>query len=283
MELFVAKTAGFCFGVKRALELVCDSLKKSSIPIYSLGPLIHNPEVVRDLEARGLKVIKDITTVPAGRVVIRSHGAGPGIYEYAADKGLELIDATCPFVKNVHELALMLKNDGYQVVIVGESDHAEVVGVLETLSGDALIIDKLADLTGKKVDTRLGVISQTTQDIGKFQDIVKELLPLCKECRVFNTICLATSQRQSEAAELSRQVDLMIVVGGKNSANTKRLAEISAQFGTKTYQVESAQEVDSRWFEGIKKVGITAGASTPDEHITAVVDKIKSLGGTERA
>lgn len=277
MEIIIAKSAGFCFGVKRALELVKASLGSATSPIYSLGPLIHNPAVVNDLEKKGLRVVNRIDDVKEGRVVIRSHGVGPGIYQYADEKGLEVIDATCPFVKNVHELALMLKREGYQVIIVGERDHAEVSGVLDTLSGEALVINTPDELIGKKIELKVGIISQTTQDVTKFQQLVASILPFTKECRVFNTICLATAERQKEAAELSRKVDLMIVVGGKNSANTNRLAEICSQYGTRTYHIESAAEIKAEWFRQIDKVGITAGASTPDEHIIAVVNKIKSF------
>lgn len=282
MEIIVAKTAGFCYGVKRALEMVNNSLKDNDSPICSLGPLIHNPSVVRELEQKGLKVVSRVSDVAEGRVVIRSHGVGPETYRYAAEQGLQLIDATCPFVKNVQELALILKQDGYQVIIIGESQHAEVQGVLETVSNDALVLENPSDLQGKRLGLKVGVISQTTQDIVTFQDWVTKLIPLTKECRIFNTICLATTQRQQETAELSREVDALIVVGGKNSANTNRLAEIGRQMGTTTYQVESAQEVESEWVQHLNKVGITAGASTPDGHIAAVIDKIKSLGGTVR-
>jgi len=280
MEITVAKTAGFCFGVKRALELVQSSLESDTSPICSLGPLIHNPAVVAELESKGLKVVSDIKDVKEGRVVIRSHGAGPSIYDYASEQGLELIDATCPFVKNVHELALMLKKEGYQVIIVGENDHAEVIGVLETLSGEALVVNDPRQLDSAYIEYKVGIISQTTQDIATFQQVVSEVLPKTKECRIFNTICLATTQRQQETARLSQEVDLMIVVGGKNSANTKRLAEISAQHGTRTYQVESPDELSPEWFKGVRKVGVTAGASTPDQHITAVIQQIQALGGT---
>lgn len=279
MEIIVAKTAGFCFGVKRAMEMVTASLKDSTDSIYSLGPLIHNPEVVQQLEREGLQVVSNINEVPSGRVVIRSHGVGPSVYEYAAVNGLKVIDATCPFVKNVHQLALMLEHDGYQVIILGESDHAEVKGVMETLSGRALIVEDVSELEHFEPKSKVGIISQTTQDVAKLQELVSWITPHCKECRVFNTICSATASRQQETAELSRQVDLMIVVGGKNSANTKRLAEISSQFGTPTYHVETADELQIEWFQNINRIGITAGASTPDEHIKKVVEKIKISGG----
>lgn len=276
----MAKSAGFCFGVRRALEMVQTALEEKNSCISSLGPLIHNPAVVSELEEKGLKVVKNIEEIPDGRVVIRSHGVGPGIYRYAVQKQLEVIDATCPFVKNVHELAVILKEQGYQVVIIGEKEHAEVKGVLDTVDGDALIISTLEDLDHQHFELKVGIISQTTQELTNFQSLIEKILPYTKECRIFNTICLATSQRQKEVAELSELVDLMIVVGGKNSANTCRLAEISRKNGTKTHHVETADEIEFGWFSGIGKVGITAGASTPDQQINAVISKINHWGVT---
>lgn len=279
MEIIVAKTAGFCFGVRRAIEMVHSALEESPTQIYSFGPLIHNPTVVQELESKGLKVVKDINEVSGGRVVIRSHGVGPSFYREASEKNLEIIDATCPFVKNVHELALVLKEQGYQVIIIGEEEHAEVSGVLDTVAGEALVINDLDDLAAEKIEIKAGIISQTTQEISNFKTLISEIIPLTKECRVFNTICLATSQRQQEVAELSEKVDLVLVVGGKNSANTCRLVEISQKKGTPTYHVESADEIDAHWLNGISKIGITAGASTPDQQINEVINKINSLGG----
>lgn len=280
MQIIIAKSAGFCFGVRRALEMVEAALNADEkSPIYSLGPLIHNPTVVKGLETKGLHVVNRIEEVPEGRVVIRSHGVGPGIYRYAKEKNLEVIDATCPFVKNVHQLAILLKKEGYQLIIIGEKEHAEVRGVLDSAAGEALIVSNPKELAQMNLELKVGIISQTTQDINNFQQIVCQIIKQTKECRVFNTICLATSKRQQEVAELSKQVDLVIVVGGKNSANTCRLAEIAVNNGTLTYHVESATELQTDWFKDKKVVGITAGASTPDNQINAVVEKIKSLGG----
>jgi small subunit ribosomal protein S1 len=279
VEILVAETAGFCFGVKRALELVQGALKSEDTPIYSVGPLIHNPLVVGELEKKGLKVVDDIEGIPAGRVVIRSHGVGPHVYEVASRKKLEIIDATCPFVKNVQQLAIFLSEQGYQVIIIGEKDHAEVRGVLDSVSGNALVISNSRDLEPERISPKVGIISQTTQDKSNFQQLVAEIIPHTKEVRVFNTICLATYERQKEAASLSKQVELMIVVGGKNSANTFRLVEISRNNGTTTFQVETPEEIRTDWFSGVTKVGVTAGASTPDQQILNVVEKIGYLGG----
>lgn len=279
MEILVAKTAGFCFGVRRAMEMVEKALSQKECSLSSLGPLIHNPRVVSELEERGLKTVSALEQVPGGRVVIRSHGVGPSVYKAAQNQKLEIIDATCPFVKNVQQLAVFLRNEAYQVIIIGEPEHAEVKGVLDSVAGQAIVVENLKDLNAGEIGPKIGVISQTTQDLSNFQQVTGALIPLAKEVRVYNTICLATSQRQQEVAELSRKVDLMIVVGGKNSANTSRLTEISRINGTTTYQIESPQEVDEAWFQGIVKVGITAGASTPDQQINEIIHKLTCLGG----
>ncbi len=279
MEILLAKSAGFCFGVKRALEMVEVSLKEDSASLFSLGPLIHNPAVVSDLEQAGLKVISSIEAVSGGKVVIRSHGVGPHVYQVAAERNLEVIDATCPFVKNVQQLAVYLLEQGYQVIIFGEKEHAEVIGVLESVAGNALVFNDPAALATVDVAPRVGLISQTTQDVAEFQTFVTSLIPKSKELRVYNTICLATSQRQQETAELSKQVDVMIVVGGRNSANTSRLTEISRNGGTTTYQVESAAALKPEWFIGVGKIGVTAGASTPDHQIKEVIKILDNLGG----
>ncbi len=287
MEILVAKTAGFCFGVKRALELVREALRNGETPLYSLGPLIHNPRVVMELSAKGVQEISDIDEIPAqaaGKAIIRSHGAGPGTYRIADAKNIGIIDATCPFVKNVQQLGAFLAGQGYQVIVFGERDHAEVKGVLESIvavpaASPALVISDSGEVDTQQLAAKVGIISQTTQENSNFSRLVASIVPHVKEIRVFNTICSATAERQRETAELSRKVDVIIVVGGKNSANTSRLAEIGRKNGAKTYQVESASEINPDWFQGIKKVGITAGASTPDEQIDEIVQKINYLGG----
>jgi small subunit ribosomal protein S1 len=281
MEIILAKTAGFCFGVKRALELVDQALADTGTPIYSLGPLIHNPAVVAELETRGLKPVETLRGIGAGRVVIRSHGVGPSVIAMAQAQQLTLIDATCPFVKNVQELALTLDREGYQVVIVGEREHAEVKGVLDAVKGAAIVIEDPDEVDRELVAPKVGIVSQTTQESAAFNRVVGAIVPYAKECRIFNTICLATARRQQEAAELSRQVERMIVVGGKNSANTRHLAQICRSGGTLTYQVEDAAELQTGWFAGVSRIGVTAGASTPDAQIFSVVEKINLLGGND--
>ncbi|HBE78027.1 MAG TPA: 4-hydroxy-3-methylbut-2-enyl diphosphate reductase [Firmicutes bacterium] len=279
MEILLARTAGFCFGVKRALEMAHEALASQNTAIFSLGPLIHNPGVVQELSIKGLKVVNCIEDIPGGRVVIRSHGVGPQIYQQALSKNLEIIDATCPFVKNVQQLAVLLHEQCYQVIIIGEREHAEVKGVLESVAGDALVVNCVSDLNQQQIAPKVGVISQTTQEFSNFQLIVSGLLEFSKEIRIFNTICLATSKRQQEVAELSQEVERMIIVGGKNSANTSRLLEISRSNCIHSYQVETAAELKSEWFIGVNKVGVSAGASTPDQQIDIVLQEIKKYGG----
>lgn len=278
-EILVAKTAGYCFGVRRAMEMVEKALAGGDRRLFAFGPLIHNPRVVKELEGRGLRTVDSLAQVSGGKVVIRSHGVGPGIYREARERNLEIVDATCPFVKNVQQLAVFLAEEGYQVIIIGETEHAEVKGVLDSVAGKALVLEKIEDLDPERILPKVGVISQTTQDLVNFQRLISAIIPLVKEIRIYNTICLATSERQQEAAELSRKVDLMLVVGGKNSANTSRLTEISRMNGTRTYQLESAAEIDAAWFEKVEKVGVTAGASTPDQQIEEIIQKLTYLGG----
>jgi small subunit ribosomal protein S1 len=281
MEIIVAETAGFCFGVKRALEMVEEALTDRTQPISSLGPVIHNPEVVKTLESKGLNTVSTVQEIPAGRVVIRSHGVGPAVYQAASERSLEIIDATCPFVKNVQQLAGYLIEQNYQLIIFGEREHAEVIGVLESVAGKAIVVNDSSEIDPNLVTAKVGILSQTTQDVVAFQKVVSALIPLTKEIRIFNTICLATAQRQQETAALSKEVDLMIVVGGRNSANTSRLTEISLNHCKATFQVESALEVKPEWFEGVQRVGVTAGASTPGHQIVSVIEKIRSVGGKE--
>jgi small subunit ribosomal protein S1 len=281
MEIIVAKTAGFCFGVKRALELVEKALEIKEPPIYSLGPLIHNPAVVEELETRGLKQIDSLEGISQGRVVIRSHGVGPSVIKAAQAQQLNLIDATCPFVKNVQELATVLNNEGYQVVIVGEPEHAEVRGVLDSVAGKALVVGHSDEIRFDRLTLKVGIVSQTTQESVGFTRVVAKIIPHTKECRVYNTICLATAQRQQEASSLSRQVEVMVVVGGRNSANTRHLAEICRADGAVVYHVETAADLQDVWFKGKDRIGVTAGASTPDAQIMAVIQQINLLGGNE--
>lgn len=265
MKILLAPKAGFCFGVKRALDLATKTAMESKKNIYTLGPLIHNPQVVEDLSKQGIAVVKDINDIPEGVIIIRSHGVGPEVFEQAREKGLHVIDATCPFVKKAHQLAEELNNEGYQVVVVGDKEHPEVTGIIGWTGQQGIVVETPEQAENlNPAAKKLGIISQTTQPEENFQKIVSVLKGKADDVRDYNTICHATRDRQSEAIELARKVDLMVVVGGKNSANTQKLARLCAETGTPTYHIETAGEIDPGWLEGIKIVGITAGASTPN-------------------
>ena len=279
MKIILAKNAGFCFGVKRAMKLAFESANKYQKTIYSLGPLIHNPQQVELLSKKGVQEINNLDSLSSGDVlIIRSHGTTPSTIDEAKAKNLIIIDATCPFVVNAQKLAQSLKNECYQVVIVGESDHPEVIGLIGFAEDKAWVIDKASDAKKLPITKRIGVIAQTTQSFSNFQGVINALLEKCDEIKAFNTICHATAQRQEGAIELAKNVDIMIVIGGYNSANTSRLASLCKESGVKTYHIETANELDLSWFKDIETVGITAGASTPDWIIDEVIDKIKNAG-----
>lgn len=279
IEIVKAKNAGYCYGVERALRLVEESLESSKKPIFSLGPLIHNPQVVKELEEKGIKAVDSLDNVSSGTVIIRSHGVKPQVLEEARKKKLDVIDATCPFVRKAQLVAAQLNQEGYTVVIVGEKTHPEVEGILAHAKNNAFVVESSREISKKilKGASRIGVVVQTTQSLEKFKRVVAKLLTLTSELKVFNTICNATRKRQDAARQLALQTDLVIVVGGKNSANTTRLFQICQKINPLTYHIESPDEVKRSWFKGIKKVGITAGASTPKHLIVEVERKIKSF------
>ncbi len=277
MEVKVAKHAGVCYGVERALELA-EEAAESGTRVRTLGPLIHNPQAVLALREKGVEVAGCLDEVADGTLVIRSHGVDPATIEAACQKGLDVIDATCPFVSKAHEAARELKSGGYSVLIVGEADHPEVEGICAHAGGEAIVVQDPGELPEELPDTKVGVVVQTTQSAERLEAIVHAILPRVAELRVFNTICSATALRQRSAAELASVVDVMIVVGGHNSGNTTRLAEICASVNPHTYHVETAEELDSSWFSGADLVGVTAGASTPDVQMAGVIAAIENLG-----
>lgn len=275
MKVIIARHAGVCYGVERAFRLA-EQAACSSEEVATLGPLIHNPQAVAALEERGVRVASSLDDVRGGTVIIRSHGVDPAVIEQAEARGLEVVDATCPFVRAAHRCAAELASQGYAVVIVGESAHPEVEGILAHTGGEALIVERAEDLP-VRVPRKVGVVVQTTQQLSTLRSVVDELLGRTSELRVCNTICSATSKRQAAAAQLASQVDAMVVVGGHNSGNTARLTQICRERNTRTFQVETAREVQSAWFEGCATVGVTAGASTPEAQIQEVIAAIESI------
>ena len=264
MKTILAPKAGFCFGVKRALDLAMQTARETNKSIYTLGPLIHNPQVVEDLSKKGIKVVKDLSDIPEGVIIIRSHGVGPDIIDNARDRDLQVIDATCPFVKKAQELAKELNDQGYQVVVVGDKEHPEVTGIIGWTGHTGIVVETPEQAEKLQPLKKIGIISQTTQPEENFNNIASVLQEKAEEVKAYNTICHATRDRQYAAAELARKVDVMIVIGGKNSANTQKLARLCAQTGTPTHHIETAAEFKREWLADKKSIGITAGASTPD-------------------
>ncbi len=280
MEILVAKSSGFCFGVKRAINMAgkCASGEdKEGGAIHTLGPIIHNPQVVKMLEESNVYARKDLSEIDSGTVIIRSHGVTFEEYKEARDKGLSIVDATCPFVKTAQDLVSRLAEEGYQVIVAGEKDHPEVKGLMSYGGSRVRVVSGIAELLDMPRVAKLGIVAQTTLRMEKFEDIVSFCLHKASELKVFNTICNATSTRQTESAALAKEVDVMVVVGGKNSANTRRLAEVCRAVQPETYHIEIASELRPEWFEGKGRAGVTSGASTPEWLIGAVVQRLREI------
>ncbi len=281
MEVVLAEHAGFCFGVKRAVKLANDAADQYSEGVHSLGPLIHNPQVVGQLAKKGVKRVESLSEIKDGVVIFRSHGVSSSqVLDDAETKGLKVIDATCPFVTNAQKNALQLVSEGYQVIMVGDRNHPETKSVLGHAGGEILVSESFEEIKAhlnKFPKKRIGIISQTTQTYRKFSEIVVKCLEICEEVKVFNTICYATEDRQTEAEILATQVESVVVVGGKNSANTTHLAKICESHNVPVYHIETAEEIKKDWFVGFEKVGVTAGASTPDWIIQEVVQYLEQL------
>lgn len=277
IDIEVARFAGVCYGVERALGMAEKAAGEARKPVNTLGPLIHNPLVVNDLERIGVGTASNVSEVEEGTLIIRAHGVVPSVVEDARVRGLDVLDATCPYVKKVHNAAERLVREGYQLIVVGESGHPEVEGIMGHAGDDAHVVSVPGDLDAIDLSRKVGVVVQTTQTPGALADVVAELSKRTMDLRVINTICSATQERQDSAAELARRVDAMIVVGGKNSGNTRRLAEICTAACPKTHHIEDASEIEAAWFDGVSHIGVTAGASTPASHIERALVRMRSL------
>ncbi len=277
MKIHVVKEAGFCFGVKRAIKLAFDAAKSKNGKAYTLGPLIHNPQVVDDLRKKGVHVARDAGRIKNGTVIIRSHGVHPQVLRRVRNKGLKVVDATCPFVKKAQRMARLLYDEGYRVAVVGEADHPEVQGIVGYVDGSAIVINHNRMRKTFPHYAKLGVVAQTTLNIDAFRHVVAGLVESTDELKVCNTICDATAKAQKATLRLAARVDLMIVVGGHNSANTTRLAKLCRKLGTPTHHVETAGELRKAWFKNKKSTGVTAGTSTPEWLIKQVVERIKTF------
>lgn len=273
MKIYCARHSGFCFGVKRAIKMSMNAVQKRRF-VYSLGPLIHNRDFVANLERRGIKIIEKIEDIknPEGVVIIRSHGIRPSLLKILKKEGVNIIDATCPKVRRAQRYVERLVKEGYFVIIVGEKDHPEVKGLIGYAGKNSAIYADDLQIKHKKI----GVVPQTTLDFEHFYNAVKNLLLKVTEMKIYNTICDETILRINEALSIAQKVDMMIVIGGKNSANTTRLYQICKSIKP-SYHIESVRDIKPDWFMDVKSVGITAGASTPDEQIQKVVQYLKKM------
>ena len=280
MKVIVAKTAGFCFGVERAVEKVYEQIRQGGGPIYTLGPIIHNEEVVRDLEEKGVRVIhseEELAGLTEGTVIIRSHGVGPKVYEQLRRQGLETVDATCPFVKKIHRIAAEQNRQGRRLIIIGDRNHPEVQGIRGWGDARTLVIGTMEEAEALEPDPgqKVCVVSQTTFNYNKFKELVEKISEKGYDILVLNTICNATQERQVEAKEIASKVDAMIVIGGKNSSNTQKLYEICLNECKNTYYIQTLGDFDPESVNSVRSVGITAGASTPKKIIEEVHTNVR--------
>ena len=281
MEVITAKTAGFCFGVKRAVEKVYDQVNQGKKEIYTYGPIIHNEEVVSDLESKGVKVLEskeDLQNLAHGTVIIRSHGVGKEIYRDIEEQGLELIDATCPYVRKIHRIVREKSEQGKQIIIIGNDTHPEVEGIKGWCVHPAFVVgdQKAAEELCLPQGQEICIVSQTTFNYNKFKNLVEIIDKKGYDIDVINTICSATEERQLEAGELADKVDAMIVIGGKSSSNTQKLFEICKTNCVNTYYIQTLDDLELYSLPPVKCVGITAGASTPNYLIKEVQEYVRN-------
>ena len=276
MELTIGKHAGFCFGVRRAVQTAFDAAK-TEVPCVTLGPLIHNPQEVERLERAGIRAVASLDEVEPGQtVIIRSHGVTPDVYARCEARGIRYIDATCPHVAHIHELVRTYSEGGNAVLIVGEAEHPEVVGIAGWASGPVLILPDAQAARAADLPQRAMVVAQTTIRRERFEEVLAVLRERVGELTVRMTICAATSQRQQEAGELSRQADVMVVVGGRNSSNTQKLYETCRARCPRTLLVETPEDLPEGAFFATDRVAITAGASTPQWLLDQVRARIEA-------
>lgn len=278
MKIEVAKSAGFCFGVKRATKIALDTLKKKN-NVFILGDIVHNKQVIDDLRGNGIKLISKLIKHKNATLIIRAHGEPKGVYQKAKELGFVIIDATCPMVKEIHNMAVSLEEERYKIIIIGDRNHEEVIGIAGQLKNRPFVVQNTKDIPRIKFakNDKIAIITQSTQEIEHVLHIVMVIKSKFKNITFVNTICNPTKSKQKEIKSLSESNDLVLVIGSKNSANTKRLFEISKQINPNTYWIESKREIKSDWLKGIKSVGITAGASTPDITIRETIKYMEGL------
>jgi 4-hydroxy-3-methylbut-2-enyl diphosphate reductase len=278
MEIITAKTAGFCFGVRRAIDIAFKIAREKRRGIYTLGPIIHNPQVVERLKEKGIIPIEDIETKrDIKALIIRTHGIPLELSREISSRGCEIIDATCPFVKKAQYYAKLLKEEGYQVVILGEKNHPEVKSLMSYADSGVIVVDGKTPLP--KLKKKAGIVVQTTQPLDALKRVISDATEHAKEIKVYNTICNSTALRLKETEKMAAKVDVMFVIGGKNSANTTQLTRLCESLSVPTHHIETASEIKKGWMKNAKRIGLTAGASTPDWIIKEVENRIRDIGG----
>jgi len=276
MEILIAKNSGFCYGVKRALRLARETRTKNSSQVLTWGELIHNPEVIHQLQEQGIRVVRSLSGIKAGDIVIiRSHGVSPEIYRRLRKKKLKLVDATCPIVKKIQQTVEKISRKPGEIIIVGNKNHPEIQGLLGYSRGKALVVEDVSQAQGLPYKKKRTVLAQSTQDGQLFSQIVAALVEKTSELCVFNTICESTRVRQESTAELARQVEALFIIGGKNSSNTNKLFQISRRILPRTYFIEEPEEISAEMLQGVNKIGLSGGASTPPEVIKKTETAIK--------
>lgn len=279
MEIKVAKNSGFCFGVEKAVKKAFDATQNNRDNIYSLGPIIHNKQVIGKLSETGLDVVNTVSEIPKGTVIIRSHGVAREIYEQAEEKSLEVIDTTCPFVRRIQNIVKDYYQKNYKIAVIGDPKHPEVMGINGWCDNQALIIQSESDIPQDTVHfEKLCIVVQTTMPIARFESLSDKLSQRAEHVEKFDTTCFATKERQESAKDLALEVDAMVVIGGYNSSNTQKLVEICRDIRpNSTFHIETATALKSADFNECNSVGITAGASTPEWIIQDVIQYLKEI------
>lgn len=278
MDIVLAESLGFCMGVKRVVDMAYKALDKSNeLPVVTLGPLIHNTQEIARLTASGIAVAETATLPKAGTVIIRAHGVAPQAYDELKSRGLKIMDGTCPYVHYSQRKAAELQREGYKVVIVGDKNHPEITGILGFVNNDAIVVKSVEEVRALPELDRVGTIAQTTISPKKYNAILDALRERAIEVKVCETICDATEENQSAIRELSGEVDLIYVIGGRHSANSNKLVEIAQEKCPRTFLIETADEVNADDLQGVARIGISAGASTPDWMIQRVIERLRAI------
>ena len=281
MKIFLAKNAGYCFGVRDAVQLAYDTAQDDG-DVYMLGHIVHNENVVEKLDKAGAKVVETLDQVPNGKpILFRAHGTHVDTWKKAQEKNMNIIDATCPLVEEIHDEIKILEKEGRKIIIIGDHGHDEVIGIASQVK-NAVIVANPDEANALRKTKKAGVVSQSTQTIENVQEIINILMSKVFDLRFVNTICFPTKRNQEQIKELAEACDLMIVIGSFTSANSKRLTQLAKERNKLSFQVTCANDVNESWLENVETVGISAGASTPDNIINEVIDKIKLITSVEK-